>query len=90
LIIGGTMSSGTDRTWSVCGSYWSSSNASVRSTTAPGVTARSFPTVNLDMSTLAGSRGGVARSRTRLRAPRTKFAPPVSIAAFSAAGFDHG
>ena len=46
----------------------------------------SSPTLNCDGSTLAGSRGGDDMSRAKLRAPRTKFAPPVSIAAFSAAG----
>ena len=41
LIVGGTTSSGYLADLSVCGAYWISSNTSVRSTTAPGVTARS-------------------------------------------------
>ena len=38
------MSTGTDRTVSVVGRYWISSKTGVRSTTEPGVTARSRPT----------------------------------------------
>ena len=38
------MSSGVAYTVSVCGVYWISSNTGVRSTTSPGVAARSTPT----------------------------------------------
>ena len=72
------------------GSYWMSSNSSVRSTTAPGVTARSSPTVNAFVSTIAGMCGGLRRSWTRLALPCTRLRPPVSSVAFSAAGFSAG
>ena len=66
LIVGGMSSSGTARTDSVCGRYWISSKTSVRSTTLPGVAARFPPTLNLLVSTVAGSRGGRDMSRTKL------------------------
>ena len=72
------------------GSYWMSSNSSVRSTTAPGVTARSSPTVNAFVSTIAGMCGGLRRSWTRLALPCTRLRPPVSSVAFSAAGLSAG
>ncbi len=90
LIIGGTSSNGRSRTCSVCGVYWMSSNTGVRSTTAPGVIARSPPTSNASGSTIVGIRGGVAMSRARLAAPRAKLRPPVSMKAFSAVGFVKG
>ena len=67
-----------------------SSNSSVRSTTAPGVTARSSPTVNAFVSTIAGMCGGLRRSCTRLALPCTRLRPPVSSVAFSAAGLSAG
>jgi hypothetical protein len=90
LIVGGTISSGTRRTLGVCGWYWSSSNIGVRSTTAPGVTARSAPTSNASAATMDGTRGGVARSAARCRAPRTRLPPPVSITAFQNTGLVAG
>src|SRR5439155_23479159 len=45
---------------------------------------------NLLVSTLAGMRGGVERSRSSRRPPLTKLAPPRSIVALSTVGFDHG
>jgi hypothetical protein len=67
-----------------------SSNSSVRSTTAPGDIARFFPTWYGEGSTICGIRGGDAMSETNARAPRTKFIPAVSIAAFHAAGLVTG
>jgi hypothetical protein len=90
LIIGGVTSSGRSRTFDVCASYCRSSKTSVRSTTAPGVTARFSPTSNADLSTIAGMRGGRRMSRAKLRAPRVRLRPPVSSTAFSAAGFVTG
>ena len=46
--------------------------------------------VQLDVSTLAGRCGERVMSRTKRPPPRTRFAPPSSILAFSTAGFDHG
>ena len=84
------MSNGTSRTRSVCGRYWISSRTSVRSTTAPGVTAMLRPTSNDDVSTISGIRGLVAMSRSRLIPPWTRLRPPVSMAAFADAGFTSG
>src|SRR3954452_9283241 len=84
------MSSGTDRTVSVVGRYRISSNTSVRNTTAPGVAARSSPTVNASGSTIEGTRGGLVRSRSIRRRPRTTLAPPVSMTAFTDSGFRTG
>ena len=89
LIVGGMIISGTSCTVSVLGAYWISSKTSVRCTTAPGVAARFSPTVNFEVSTLAGRRGGVDTSRSRFRAPFTRLAPPSSMVTFSAAGLDH-
>ena len=50
---------GTCRTVSVVGAYWISSKTSVRWTTDPGVAAIFTPTVNFEVSTLAGMRGDV-------------------------------
>ena len=74
----------------MAGRYWISSNTSVRSTTAPGVTARSAPTLNASGSTIDGIRGGAAMSAAKCRRPATTLPPPVSIAAFSAAGLSTG
>ena len=74
----------------VCGVYWISSNMSVRSTTAPGVTAMSSPTANASGSTIDGTRGGVAKSRTSRRPPATRLPPPVSIARLSTFGLSTG
>ena len=90
LIIGGVSSSGDSCTFEVCGLYCRSSNTGVRSTTAPGVTAMSSPTVNADVSTIDGMRGGLAMSRAKFAAPRAKLRPPVSSAAFSTAGLVSG
>jgi hypothetical protein len=90
LIIGGTMSTGVERTVSVAGRYCSSSNESVRSTTEPGETPRVSPTWKAERSTMLGTRGGDARSDARLRAPRTKLRPPVSTAVLSACGLASG
>ena len=84
------MTSGTARTFSVVGVYWISSNTSVRKTTAPGVFARSSPTVNASGSTIVGTRGGDARSDTNCFSPRTALRPPVSMAAFSDSGLTTG
>ena len=89
-MVGGTSSSGTSRTCSVRGRYWISSNTSVRSTTAPGVTAMLRPTSNAEESTISGIRGAVARSRSRLTPPRTRLTPPVSMAALADAGLTSG
>ena len=84
------MSRGTCRTAAVAGRYWISSNTSVRATTAPGVTARSTPTLNASGSTIDGIRGGLATSAAKCRRPARALPPPVSIAAFSAAGLSTG
>jgi hypothetical protein len=90
LITGGTISSGTVRTFGVCGVYWISSRISLRNTTAPGVAATVVPSSNAVGSTMLGTRGAVARSRTRLRAPATELSPAVSISAFQATGLTSG
>ena len=90
LITGGTTSSGRSRTAAVAGAYWISSNTGVRSTTEPGVTARSTPTSNASGSTIDGTRGGAARSPARRRVPASTLPPPVSMAAFQNAGFSTG
>ena len=89
-MVGGTSRSGTSRTDGVTGLYWISSNTSVRSTTAPGETARLPPMVNADVSTICGMRGAVAMSRNRFSPPRAKFSPAVSTAALTEAGFSNG
>ena len=89
-MVGGTISSGTCRTVAVAGRYWISSNTGVRSTTFPGVTARSTPTSNASGSTMDGTRGGAAISETKCRKPARALPPPVSMAAFTAAGFSTG
>ena len=89
-MVGGTISSGTSRTRSVCGRYWISSSTSVRNTTAPGVTAMLRPTSNADRSTISGIRGGAAMSRRKVSPPRTRFSPPLSTAAFAEDGFTSG
>ena len=48
------------------------------------------PTSKALRSTIEGRRGGRAMSRAKLRPPRTKFRPPVSTAALSAAGLVNG
>ena len=58
----------------------------MRWTTAPGVIARSLPTSKALGSTIAGIRGGAARSVTKDRMPRTADMPPVSMSAFQPAG----
>src|SRR5512132_4571660 len=90
LIVGGTTSSGTRCTLGVRGRYWSSSKTGVRSTTAPGVTARSAPTSKASAVTMVGTRGGVVRSPARCRAPRTRLPPPESISAFQKTGLVSG
>src|SRR3954452_25295217 len=82
--------SGTSRTVSVVGAYWISSKTSVRWTTDPGVAAMFPPILNFEVSTLAGRRGDVDRSRSRFLAPAIRLAPPYSIVTFSAVGLDHG
>jgi hypothetical protein len=74
---------------SVVGLYWISSKTSLRCTTEPGVVATLTPIVNFEASTLAGMRGDVDMSRSRFLAPASRFAPPLSSVAFSAAGLDH-
>ena len=79
------------RTVSVCGVYWISSNISVRSTTAPGVTARSTPDPNasgVDHGRHPRRGGHVARrscAAPRARSPRPCRWPP-SAPPGSAAG----
>jgi hypothetical protein len=90
LIVGGAISRGTSHTWSVCGRYWISSNCSVRRTTAPGVIAMLRPTWKDAESTICGTRGAEARSRTRLNPPRSRLSPAVSMTAFADAGFTTG
>jgi hypothetical protein len=90
LIIGGTITTGNRCTFGVAAWYWISSKISVRCTTAPGVTARSFPTSNASGATMAGIRGAVARSPASARNPRTALRPPVSMAAFQATGLSSG
>ena len=87
---GGTISSGTCRTAGVTGRYWISSNTGVRRTTEPGVTARSTPTSNASGSTMDGTRGATAMSAAKCRRPARALLPPVSMAAFTAAGFSSG
>ncbi len=70
--------------------YWISSISSVRITTAPGVAATSTPRSKSCGSERTGSRGGVRTSFEKRRAPVTRFAPPVSIIAFSDAGLVRG
>ena len=89
-MVGGTSSNGVVLTSLVVGVYWISSNTGVRSTTAPGVTARSSPTENSSLATMLGTRGATAMSPTRFRRPRTMLAPPVLTTSLSAAGFSHG
>ncbi len=84
------MTSGYWCTRGVVGSYWISSQMSVRATTAPGVTARSRPTSNASGDTIAGIRGAVERSDASARAPRTALSPPVSMSAFQATGLTSG
>ena len=67
-----------------------SSSISVRSTTAPGVAAMFRPTSKPELSTIAGTRGALAMSRSRFRAPRSRLRPAVSITAFADAGFSSG
>ena len=72
------------------GAYWMSSNCSLACTTAPGVTARSWPTSNASVGTIDGTRGERARSEARARRPRTTLPPPVSMNAFHPAGLSRG
>ena len=72
------------------GRYWISSNTGVRRTTEPGVTARSTPTSNASGSTMDGTRGATAMSAAKFRRPARVLLPPVSMAAFTAAGFSSG
>src|ERR1700735_2301107 len=67
-----------------------SSKTGVRRITEPGVTARSTPTSNASGSTMAGMRGAAAMSLAKCRMPVTALPPPVSTAAFRAAGFSSG
>ncbi len=87
---GGTISSGTVHTVSVCGVYWISSNTSSRNTTDPAVAATVCPTVNASGSTIDGTRGDLRMSVTKCRSPRTMLSPPVSIAALYPSGFTNG
>ena len=48
------------------------------------------PTSNCEVSTISGTRGGVARSRSKLIPPRARLRPPLSMAAFADAGFTSG
>ena len=84
------MTSGYWCTRGVVGSYWISSQISVRATTDPGVTARSRPTSNASGDTIAGIRGAADRSDASARTPRTALSPPVSMSAFQAAGLISG
>ena len=83
------MSSGAEKTWSVCGAYWISSNSSQRKTTEPAVTAMSLPNVNASGSTIDGTRGADIMSSTKWRNPRTALSPPVSISAFQPQRVQH-
>ena len=74
----------------MAGRYWISSNTGVRRITDPGVTARSTPTSNASGSTMDGTRGGTAMSEAKCRRPARALPPPVSMAAFTAAGFSSG
>src|SRR5215469_11249547 len=76
--------------FAVDGWYWISSNAGVRSTTAPGVAARSAPTVKASGGTIDGTRGGCDRSPSRFLVPDTMLPPPVSITSFHASGDSSG
>jgi hypothetical protein len=87
LIVGGTIKIGISRTSSVCAAYWISSNTGVRKTTAPGVAAMVVPTSKPLMSTMLGTRGRRDASLTSAFAPRTRFAPRVSMVALVACGF---
>ena len=62
------------------------SASSSRSTTAPGVTARSVPTSNALRSVWDGIPPFLRTSRHQWRAPRATLRPPVSNARLSAAG----
>ena len=84
------MSSGVADTVSVCGVYRISSNTGVRSTTSPGVSARSTPTRYASGATIVGTRGAAARSLARFRSPFSALTPPESIAAFHATGDSSG
>ena len=84
------MSSGAEKTFSVCGAYWISSNSSQRRTTEPGVTAMVSPSVKASGSIIDGTRGADAMSPTKLRSPRTALRPPVSMSAFQPSGFSTG
>ena len=84
------MSSGIRCTSAVAGAYWISSNCSLACTTAPGVTARSRPTMKASGGTMDGTRGGRDRSATSARSPVTALPPPVSMAALAAAGLSSG
>jgi len=90
LITGGTISTGTVHTVSVCGVYWISSNTSSRNTTDPAVAATVSPSVNASGSTIDGSRGALRMSETKCRNPRTTLRPPVSIAALYPSGLTNG
>jgi hypothetical protein len=50
----------------------------------------SRPTANAERSTISGIRGGAAMSRRKLRLPRARLPPAVSIAALADAGFTSG
>ena len=77
LIVGGTNSSGVSYTCvglTACSGSARTPRCAARP--SPGVSARLPPTSNLLVSTVAGSRGGVDRSRASRRAPRTRLPPP--------------
>src|ERR1700722_5202767 len=80
------ISTGWRRTAPVAGVYWMTSASSSRSTTAPGVTARSVPTWNAPRSVWDGMPPLERTSRHHWRAPRATLSPPVSNARLSAAG----
>ena len=81
------MSTGRSRTLPLAGVYWISSATSSRSTTAPGVRARSRPTCKACGSAIEGMPPLCRRSPAQLRTPRVRLRPPVSTVRLIAAGF---
>ena len=76
LIVGGANSSGTSRTFGVCGAYWMSSKTSVRRTTEPGREREVL--ADREPARVDGRRAGCGKSPAKRRAPRTRFRPPWS------------
>ena len=70
--------------------YWISSNTSVRSTTAPGVTARSTPTSKASGSTIDGTRGGAGEVADEAPTALEQVAAAGVEAAFSTIGLSNG